>query len=204
LHELAADGFRAGVIYADVPSQFRAYSGEGKQRSAERYYDTMTVDELKAMAPLIQALAAENCALLYWTSGPYLENAIGIVREWGFVYKTVAFYWVKTKPSHGSPSLDDLEPDDLGTKLGMTTRANVEVVLLAKRGSPERLNNDVHQVVIGPAMKHSAKPEEVRRRIERLYPGPYLELYGRKPVVDGWAVWGNEIKPVDLDAKVVP
>ena len=32
----------------------------------------------------------------------------------------------------------------------------------------------------------------MRRRIERLFPGPYLELYGRKPV-HGWTVWGNEI-----------
>jgi hypothetical protein len=31
------------------------------------------------------------------------------------------------------------------------------------------------------------------RQINRLYPGPYLELYARKPVV-GWTVWGNEIR----------
>ena len=43
-----------------------------------------------------------------------------------------------------------------------------------------------------PVGEHSAKPEEVRRRIERLFPGPYLELYGRK-LVPGWDVWGNEI-----------
>ena len=29
-------------------------------------------------------------------------------------------------------------------------------------------------------------------RIERLFPGPYLELYGRKSVA-GWTVWGIEI-----------
>lgn len=39
-----------------------------------------------------------------------------------------------------------------------------------------------NQVVLAPAREHSAKPEEVRRRIERLFPGPYLELYGRKTV----------------------
>jgi hypothetical protein len=48
-------------------------------------------------------------------------------------------------------------------------------------------------VVIAPVGEHSAKPEEVRRRIERLVGGPYLELYGRKPV-DAWTVWGNEIQ----------
>jgi hypothetical protein len=41
---------------------------------------------------------------------------------------------------------------------------------------------------------NSEKPEEVRRRIERLFAGPYLELFGRNPnPVRGWKVWGNEI-----------
>ncbi len=52
---------------------------------------------------------------------------------------------------------------------------------------------DAHQIIIAPVGEHSAKPEEARHRIERLFPGPYLELYGRKPV-PGWTVWGNEIR----------
>jgi N6-adenosine-specific RNA methylase IME4 len=51
---------------------------------------------------------------------------------------------------------------------------------------------DVHQVVIAALGPHSEKPQEVRRRIEQLFAGPYLELYSRQPV-DGWTVWGNEI-----------
>jgi hypothetical protein len=34
----------------------------------------------------------------------------------------------------------------------------------------------------------------VYRRIERLYPGPYLELFARKPR-DGWTTWGDELPP---------
>ena len=45
---------------------------------------------------------------------------------------------------------------------------------------------------MAPVGAHSAKPEEVRRRIERLFPGPYLELYGRESV-SGWTVWGSQI-----------
>ena len=41
LTELAESGFRAGVIYADPPWSFEVYSGKGKDRSAERHYDTM-------------------------------------------------------------------------------------------------------------------------------------------------------------------
>jgi MT-A70 len=75
----------------------------------------------------------------------------------------------------------------------VVTRANVETVLLAKRGSPRRLAADVHQVVIAPVGEHSAKPDEVYRRIERLYPGPYLELFARKSR-PRWTVWKNEIQ----------
>ena len=64
-----------------------------------------------------------------------------------------------------------------------------------------RLAADVHQMVFAPVGEHSAKPEEVRRRIDRLFAGPYLELYGRNPV-PGWTVWGNEIRRDQLLAEV--
>jgi N6-adenosine-specific RNA methylase IME4 len=40
---------------------------------------------------------------------------------------------------------------------------------------------------------NSPKPDEVRRRTERQFPGPYLELHGRE-LLSGWTVWGNEIR----------
>jgi N6-adenosine-specific RNA methylase IME4 len=206
LAALAASGYRAGVIYADVPSTFEVYSGKGKQASAERYYDTMTVDELKAMAPLIQALAANDCALLYWTSGPQNAAAIKVIEAWGFDYKTWGFVWLKMRPKSGVMELEDIRASDLHTGTTYTTWSSTEVVLLAKRGDPMRLAEDVKQVVIAPHPgpgRHSEKPEEVRRRIERLYPGPYLELLGRKPV-DGWTVWGNEIERAQLGQDEAP
>lgn len=150
------------------------------------------------MGPLILSLAAQDCALFFWTSGALDEQAHEIIRAWGFEYSTWAFVWIKTLRSSGAPSLDELTDKDLhSSAVGYSTQANAEAVLLAKRGNPKRLANDVHQVVIAPVAEHSAKPEEVRRRIERLYPGPFLELYGRRPVA-GWSVWGNEIAPADM------
>jgi hypothetical protein len=40
LKALAAAGEKFAVIYADPPWEFKVYRGKGKQRSAERYYDT--------------------------------------------------------------------------------------------------------------------------------------------------------------------
>jgi N6-adenosine-specific RNA methylase IME4 len=179
LRALAASGYRAGVIYADPAWSFEVYSGEGKQRSAERHFDTMPADAI--MAVPVQALAAQNCALFLWTTWPTLPQALAVVESWGFTYKTAAFVWVKTW-ANGS----------LHTGLGYHTRANSEPVLLATRGSPLRLAMDVRQVLMAPVGPHSAKPDEVACRIGRLYPGPYLELFARheRP---GWHTWGNEV-----------
>ncbi len=41
--------------------------------------------------------------------------------------------------------------------------------------------------------RHSAKPQQVRERIMRLSPPPYLELFGRRVVKD-WVVFGNQVE----------
>lgn len=192
LEELAATGPKFSIIVPDWPVEFEAYSGRGKQRSAERYYDTMSVAELKAMGPLIQRLMAKDCAVLPWTSGSQNANAIEILKAWDLEYKTWAFAWLKTNPRSGVLELEQLRPEDVHRGTGYTMGQNLEVVLLATRGSPRRLAADVHQVVIAPVGRHSEKPDEVYRRIERLYPGPYLELFARRPR-KGWWTWGDEI-----------
>src|SRR5688500_16854681 len=40
---------------------------------------------------------------------------------------------------------------------------------------------------------HSHKPEQVRELVERVSPGPYLELFGRR-AVHGWVVFGDEVE----------
>jgi N6-adenosine-specific RNA methylase IME4 len=177
---LAADGRRFGVIYADPPWEFKAYSGKGKVRSAERHYDTKSLADICSL-PAVKDLAADNCALFLWAVWPELPGALEVVKAWGFEYKTCGFLWVKqNKISEG-----------LHTGMGYWTRANTEPCLLAIRGAPTRLAMDVHQVVMEPVGAHSQKPK-LHERIQKLVPGDYLELFGREPV-PGWHVWGNEL-----------
>jgi N6-adenosine-specific RNA methylase IME4 len=196
LEALAASGYRAGVICPDFPWAFDAYSGKGKQRSADRRYDTWPTQRILTMAPLIRKLAADDCALLLWTVCPEQPGALELIKACGFEYKTVGFFWLKT-----TPNAKHIELSGAGLHWGMgyATRANIEPVLLAVRGKPLRLAADVHQVVIAPVGEHSAKPDEVYRRIERLYSGPYLEMFARKPR-EGWRTWGNELLPLAPDA----
>jgi N6-adenosine-specific RNA methylase IME4 len=184
LMAMAAAGRKFSVIYADPPWQFLVYSGKGKQRSAERHYDTSSLEAIKALP--VEALAADDCALFIWGVWPELPGILDVIRAWGFEYKTCAFVWVKQNPSG----------DGIFTGLGYWSRSNSEFCLLATRGSPLRLDAGVSQIVLEPHPgEHSRKPEEARKRIERLLAGPYLELFARAPAV-GWTCWGNELSSI--------
>jgi N6-adenosine-specific RNA methylase IME4 len=128
--------------------------------------------------------------LLLWTTDPLLEKALEIVRAWGFVYKTVGFYWAKLNKSQGKLVFDD---NSFFTGLGFWTRANPEMCLLATRGKPKRKSSAVKKLVIAPRREHSRKPDEVYDRIEALCDGPYLEMFARRsrPSWDNWGMQGG-------------
>jgi N6-adenosine-specific RNA methylase IME4 len=178
---LAASGKRFPVIYADPAWEFDHWSPLARAKVTD-HYGTSTLDQIMKLP--VAALATDDCALLLWCTGPHISigTHVKVIEAWGFKPSTVAFVWVKQNGSGNG----------LHTGMGYWTRSNSEVCLLATKGSPMRLATDVHQIVMAPIGEHSAKPEEVRRRIERLVAGPYLELYGRQ-LVPRWTVWGNEI-----------
>ena len=177
---------RYGVIYADPPWTFSTYSRKGKGRSAEAYYDCMTLPEIKALP--VAEWAADDCALLLWTTDPLLPTALEVIRAWGFTYKTVGFYWAKLNKS-ADPTTYQEASFFIG--LGFWTRANPELCLLATRGHPYRRRADVKKLIVSPRREHSRKPDEAYQRIEALCEGPYLEMFARfsRP---GWDRWGVE------------
>ncbi len=171
------------VIYADPPWTFATYSRKGKGRSAEAYYDCMSLADIKSLP--VPEWAADDCVLLLWTTDPLLERAFEIIRAWGFSYKTVGFYWAKLRKPE--PLYNDR---NFFTGLGFWTRANPEPCLLATRGNPRRRRADVRKLIVSPRREHSRKPDEAYERIEALCDGPYLELFARlsRP---GWDQWGS-------------
>lgn len=172
------------VILADPPWRYRAWSGKpygDGSRTAESHYPTMSFDELVAMRSRIDAWAADDCALFLWATFPTIADAIDLIDAWDFRYVTAAFIWVKTTKD-GRPA----------TGLGHYTRANAEPCLLAVRGRMPVEDRAVNSVVISPRLRHSAKPTEVRRRIERLYPrARRIELFARDRAPE-WDAWGLE------------
>jgi N6-adenosine-specific RNA methylase IME4/ParB-like chromosome segregation protein Spo0J len=184
---LSANDRKYGVIYADPPWSFQAWSGAGTDRAAENHYPTMDQAAIEALP--VADLAADDCVLFLWAVMPQLPEAFAVIKAWGFEFKTCGFVWVKQTK----------DEERFATGMGYWTRANAEICLLATKGKPSRLNADVQQVIMTPRMEHSKKPDEVAGRIERLVPGPYLEMFARQQRA-GWDVWGNQSGSVEDEA----
>ena len=175
------------IIYADPPWQYKVYSKKGLGRTAESYYPTMCLEDIRALP--VGELADTDCALFMWTTIPLLKDCFSIMRAWGFEYKTVAFVWIKL----------NRKSDSLFWGMGHWTRANAELCIVATKGHPKRKSAGVHQVIISHIEEHSKKPNEARERIIQLMGDlPRVELFARQKT-DGWDVWGNE---VDSDIQI--
>lgn len=159
------------VIYADPPWPNLAMD----QRSPNTY-PTMSLPEICAMK--VADLAGDDCALFMWATAPLLPDAFKVLEAWGFEYKT------------------NITWDKQAHMFGHYLSTQHEHLLLATRGrcQPDRLLPlvpSVLRVKRTRAFKHSQKPEEARRLIERLYDPPYVELFARR-LTPGWVTFGND------------
>jgi len=169
IEHLLTSGGSFGSIYADPPWR---YDNQGSRGAAENHYATMSVQEICRLP--IKRLAAQNAHLHLWTTNAFLFEARQVLEAWGFEYKS-CFVWVKPK---------------LG--MGNYWRLSHEFLLLGVRGSCPFRDKGSRSWQELDRGRHSQKPDEIRRLIETVSPGPYLELFGRQPV-HGWTVFGNQI-----------
>jgi N6-adenosine-specific RNA methylase IME4 len=151
-------------------------------------YKTMSTTQMANVFPVHELNdRKEGTVHFMWVVSSLLPEAVQLLKDWGYTYRTIAFAWVKTKGKNkaGTPKLY------MG--LGATSRGGMEICLEAYSGRrpPSVDTKDVMQVVVAPLGEHSAKPAEVRNRIVELYPdAPRLELFARNQW-DGWDVFGD-------------
>lgn len=171
------------IIYADPPW---SYDDKAKNRGgAERHYITTENAVLEKM----KVPAAKDAVMFMWATFPKMQEALDLMKAWGFEYKTLAFLWVKAnKKATDSPFWG----------MGRWTRANAEFVIMGTRGSPHRQSKGVHQLIVepeiitDPVMQHSRKPACIRDKIVELMGDvPRLEMFARE-ATPGWQVFGNE------------
>jgi N6-adenosine-specific RNA methylase IME4 len=75
--------------------------------------------------------------------------------------------------------------------MGGPFTSSVEFVLYARRGALPSLGRAGRQWWVWPRGIHSAKPDAFLDVVERVSPGPYVELFARRARF-GWDYWGNE------------
>lgn len=190
-----------GLIMADPPWSYAMFSDKGYAKAPEAQYDTMPLEQIKALP--VGALAARDCMLWLWAVNPQLPQAIEVLQGWGFTFKT-AGTWLK-RSTRGKVSF--------GT--GYILRSSNEPFLIGTRGSPKTTRSTRSAVIthderfkrtgdwsdIWPngtvtieasVREHSRKPEEGYRACEELMPNVQrADLFSRQQR-PGWTSWGNQ------------
>ena len=162
------------VLYADPPWLLKG--------GVSMPYPMMRTSDICALP--VETIAAPDSILFLWAVHSHLPEALKVIQAWGFVYKTVAFTWVKRTPN------------DTGYFLGRGywTHSNAELCLLATRGHPQRVGTGVRSLIVSSRREHSRKPDEVRERIVHICGDvPRAELFARQKTA-GWSIWGNELE----------
>lgn len=179
------------IIYADPPWQYK-FPGTRAEKTDD--YQTMKTKDICELN--IKKIADDDAILFLWIIWTKLSDALEVIKAWGFEYKTVAFVWVKTNKNTATEQFSFLPTDSFDSfwGMGMWTRSNTEVCLLATKGKPIRKSASVHQLIYSPLQGHSKKPDETRERIIELMGDlPRVELFARQKT-DGWDVWGNQVE----------
>jgi N6-adenosine-specific RNA methylase IME4 len=138
------------------------------------HYQGMKVGDICALP--VRDISDENCVLFLWATYPMLQEALQVIRSWGFTYKSIAFQWIKLNRKN--------KKEFYG--LGRWTRGNTEPCLLATKGKPKRISAKVFQIIKSPLRRHSEKPLEAKKRI--------IQLVGDLPRIELFARGGGQIK----------
>ncbi len=183
-----------GALLVDPPWPYETYSEKGQGRSASQHYPVMSIEQIKALP--LAAHAARDSWLFLWCPTPSTHLIAEVMAAWGWEFSGLAFCWVKTNQSATVlPNAVIAGPETKGAfhfGLGKTTRKNVELSWLGRRGRPRRRSGRVRDLIIAPVREHSRKPDDVYARIEQFCSGPYLELFARQRR-PGWTAWGDQV-----------
>lgn len=121
------------------------------------------------------------------------DEGLDVVRAWGFTPKA-ELVWVKTVAAGGQA---------LRIGMGRYVRNAHETCIVAARGKAASLiqSRSVPSVFFAPRGEHSAKPDAFYELVERLAPGPRVELFARRGR-PGWKTLGDQApSPTTLIAR---
>ena len=167
----AREGGGYQVILCDPP--WRYDFSPSRSRRIENQYPTMPTEAICRM----EVPSAKDAVLFLWATAPKLEDALLVMKRWGFRYKS-HFVW-----------------DNVKLGMGYWARGQHELLLVGVKGkfSPPAPSLRIGSVYKSSRGRHSEKPEGIRSLIASWYPAERkLELFARCKTAD-WDAFGNEI-----------
>ena len=158
------------VVYADPPWSYNDKQDTARLGGAEKHYNTMAIEDICA----INVPTEKNAVLFLWATSPLLPDALAVITNWGFTYKS-SFVWDKVSHS-----------------MGHYNSVRHEFLLIAVKGNCTPDVKKLHDSVVSiERTEHSRKPAYFRELIDELYPvGERIELFARE-APEGWDVWGD-------------
>lgn len=182
------------TLLAD-PNWLYSQFGAKKHGAARSHYALSGIEAIKAIP--VGRWARQDSILFLWATMPKLDQAIDVMRAWGFELVT-SIPWVKTVPAK----------QELAKGIGFWVQSSAELLLVCRKGKAKApaygsLKKPDGLLVGGLAAysrsrvfysrrgAHSRKPLSLVEWIEGLFPGPLLELYarGNRP---GWTCIGHQ------------
>jgi len=138
----------------------------------QKHYDTLSVQDMCEMTPP----SAAQAHLWIWVLNQHVDWGYEVARAWGFEPWQMLTW---CKPGLGTGRF----------------QSNSESVLVCRKGA--RHGNPFGATggtwFQWPRGRHSEKPSEFYALVERVSPGPRLEMFARRKRA-GWSSWGNEVE----------
>lgn len=179
-------------------------------------YGAMSMADLNELE--VPPLIEDNAHCYLWVTNAFITHGQDLLDKWGFRFITM-LTWVKTTeepvtalcegcldlgcPAHTDKTCKECGwPPKIGLPVG-TVRASgragyyfrgaTEHCLFGVKGSLKlQVKEALPTAWLWPRLPHSVKPDAFYDFVERVSPGPYLELFARRNRL-GWETWGNEV-----------
>lgn len=173
------------TVVIDPPWRPALHAGNPRRATLDKsgpqkHYRTLTVEEIIAIPPPL----AKRAHVYIWGLSQHMDWPYQLAEAWG-LEPVICLTW--RKPGLGTGRF----------------QCNTEHVLLCRKGprTGNAFGRDVPKWGAAtngtcfdwPRGRHSEKPQEFFNLVERISPGPYLEMYARTRR-DGWDAVGDELE----------
>lgn len=155
--------------------------GGSHKSGASQKYTTMSLQQLIDLKEYIDPVMKNNSYLFLWATTPMIQEALLLMHEWGYKYKTM-FTW-----------------DKQGYKTGYWFRVQTEHCLFGVKGKVKALRSGERNIFSEKSESHSKKPIAMWGIIRKeLWNKEVLELFATQPSQKLWTRIGKEVTGNDI------